>query len=231
MKRVLFSAIALLVALSPIQADAQLNGVPAPQEYLDFLSGSGVVSRGLTSSVYVGPYSGEFEASAFRSVASNRFALYCVDYAHSARTGAAYLVDVYGLGGDVGSLSTTRIGDQSTYVRLAYLSSLFDDYQGTSGQRSAWSALHAAIWQVSSNSDVLASNAYVNDMYEQFYNMDVPATFSADGWYVVSDAEGRGQEFLVRRSVPEPATILLMLSGLVMLVGVNRKRILAIQDI
>lgn len=49
--------------------------------------------------------------------------------------------------------------------------------------------------------------------------------------YANGNYDGSGQEFLVRRAVPEPATILLMLTGLVMLVGVNRKRMLAISDL
>jgi hypothetical protein len=41
--------------------------------------------------------------------------------------------------------------------------------------------------------------------------------------------DGTGQEFLIRtkveRSVPEPGTILLMITGLLLMVGANRRRL------
>jgi hypothetical protein len=66
---------------------------------------------------------------------------------------------------------------------------------------------------------------------------DNGGSFSTDGWYVVtrttvnqgnqSNYDGTGQEFLMRvASVPEPGTFLLMVTGLFLLVGVHRKRLI-----
>jgi hypothetical protein len=228
-------AVALVGAFSAQAAEAQvLDGFIQAQEHLDFLDGSGVNATGLTSSVQVGPYKGEFDPFNLRAVTSNRFALYCVDYLHYANYSDG-LVNVYGIGGDIGNLQTTRQDDQTKYLQAAYLSSLFETYEGAANQTFMWSALHAAIWNVTSGVDV-ASDALVLTQRNVFLGLGVGG-FTGAGWYVVSSHEladanyangnydDTGQEFLVQRSVPEPSTGLLMASGLLLLLGVGRRRL------
>jgi hypothetical protein len=213
--------------------------MPALQEYLDFInSGDAVVSQGLQSSVMVGPYQGRFENAA-GAATSNNFALYCVDYLHYAGN-ADGLVNVYGVDGGFGEVSTTRFDDASKYRKAAYLASMFDGV-APAERGEVWSALHAAIWNTTSGVDGLSgSNAVVSAQSAAFFSMVVPESFTGEGWYVLSSTElaagdyangnydGTGQEFLVRgptRSVPEPGTILLMITGLLLMVGANRRRL------
>lgn len=236
MKRSLLLAAAAVFAVYPVTAEAQLTSMPAANEYFNFVSASGsVTSQGYNQNVRVGPYTGSFAS------VSGNFPIFCVDYLHwaSNTTGS---VNVYGVGGDLGNVSTTRFDDPLRYRRAAYLASMFETYAGASNRRFMWSALHAAIWQTTSGVDVVASGQIaLDDQRDTFFQMaqtNVTASggFSGNGWYVISSEElaasgyangnydGTGQEFLVQR-VPEPGTMLLMLTGFVMLVGVSRKRI------
>ncbi len=214
MKRFLLIALSAGLLAQPSQITAQqpyfYSGVPDATEYLNFLSGSGVGSYG----VQVGPYLGRFE-----SPASAPFSIYCVDYTHYARD---QWVDVSALA--PGQLAETRLGN-SNYVRYqkaAYLSSLFDD-TSYNGQ---WGAIHAAIWYFTSNVTVGPSS---RTTFITMANNNA-ASFNTNGWYVLSPTNpsysGSGQEFLMRTvSVPEPATFMLLASGLLLLAAVSRKRL------
>jgi len=240
MKRALFLAAGLAIALQPIAADAQIfNGTPLPLEYLDFLGGSG---QNGTYGVQVGPYVAEFDASTMtgRTVTSEQFSVYCVDYLHYASNSNG-LVNVSALGGD---LSNTRLGDYGRYQTSAYLSSLFSGWEDHAAVLSAdagmsfsrgdvWSGLHSAIWAVATGPENLGvSNTRVATARSYFFELagDNAGGFDTDGWYVLSEADvgltagNSGQEFLVQAGVPEPSTLLLMLTGIAMMIGVSRRR-------
>ena len=239
MKRSFFFLAAALVALLPATADAQLlEGVPNAQEYLTFLSGSG---QGGAYGVQVGPYSGRFEAWGARGSQTDSFALYCVDFLHSAGNSTG-VVNVSSVTGD---LDLTRLKDTSRYQRGAYLASLFDAWEfhkgeigGSLSKANVWGGLHAAIWAATNpptGGQTLSAGAQTAFDYFDTLADNNAAGYVADDWYVLTRAgatdglgesgDGKGQEFLVRRaSVPEPGTLLLMLTGMVMLVGVSRKR-------
>lgn len=244
MKRSFFVVLGALLALQPMQASAQIfNGTPLDVEYLQFIEGS---HQGGTYGVQVGPYQGRFEANEMtgRQVTTSTFALYCVDYLHYASYSTGK-VNVSALSGD---LYDTRLGDYERYRRAAYLSSLYDSWESHQyslngeydndrlfSKSEVWGGLHAAIWNVATGPDDLGSyqTAYAR---EYFLAMTVPDDFSTDGWYILSEADvgldsyHSGQEFLIRVAVPEPSTVLLMLTGLVLLVGVNRKRLIGLDE-
>lgn len=268
MKRSFFVALGLAIALQPVAVDAQapLQGPIYDVEYLQFLGGSG---QGSSYGVQVGPYTGQFMGNSFpgagsvtRTVASNEFALYCVDYYHWASNSTG-LVDVYGLGGSVGDVGTTRLQDAAAYHRSAYLASLFDSWQAHEAQleadnagmnfkkRHVWGGLHAAIWNVATGPDDLGGGK-TELARNYFLDLASPvalAGFDSSEWYVLTSPEvqpgydptnpnhrydGTGQEFLMRRgpvSVPEPGTLLLMLTGLGILIGTNRRRILTADEL
>lgn len=241
MKRVLLFALGAALALQPASASAQIfNGTPLPLEYLNFVDGSGVAG---TYGVEVGPYSARFAASPVtgRSTATPQFSVYCVDYVHYA-SDATGLVNVAALGGD---LSTTRLGDFGRYQRSAYLSSLFDSWstheallESATGmsfnRRHVWSGLHSLIWDVATGPDnlgvgntrVAAARAYFSSLANEN-----AGSFDTSGWFVLSEADvslgsaRSGQEFLVRTAdVPEPSTVLLLLSGMGLLALASRRR-------
>ena len=134
------------------------------------------------------------------------FSIYCVDYRHHA---IDQWVNVSALGGD---LSQTRLNDYTKYQKAAYLASLFDTYS-----TSQWGYIHAAIWYITSGVTlVLFNNA---------------GSFNTDGWYLLSPATHNGitydgQEFLMRTvSVPEPATFVLLATGLLLMAAFSRRRL------
>lgn len=233
MKRLL-AAVAVAVALQPIGASAQLFApTPNTVEYLNFVAGSNVNG---TMGVQVGPYVGSFLAGGPSGPASAQFSLYCVDYTHYA---SDQWVRSSALSNASGSnLGATRLGAGATsyarYQQAAYLSSLFGSWNtldlGTN-QATVWSGIHAAIWQVTSGVTVgTGATATIREALLTGSYATEAASFSTEGWYVLSSnlsaPYGKdGQEFLVRTvAVPEPAAPLLMASGLLLLVGVDRRR-------
>ena len=223
MRRLL--GIALMATLSALPAGlgAQLPyrypGVPGPQEYLDFISGSGVNGG---YGVQVGPYLGEFTTD----LTTARFSLYCVDYLHYARD---QWVNTTSLG-PLGDLANTRQSSYTIYQQAAYLSSLFD-----SAPTDTWGGIHAAIWS-------LTSGVTQGDATQRQYYLDLAAAnaaaFNTDGWYVLSPLsahgsafDGTGQEFLMRTTyeVSEPAAFLLMATGLLLLAAFSRKRLVGLR--
>lgn len=242
MKRALFLAAVAVIALQPIQVSAQIfNGTPNDVEYLKFLDGS---NQGGTFGVQVGPYEGQFlgnKAGTTRIADTGPFALYCVDYLHSAgnSNGLVTATDLTGAPDLTGT--NTRLMDYSRYQKGAYLSSLFEswttirdaEFNNTYERKHIWGGLHAAIWDITTGpSDLGSGNARTNAVREWALAAATAngGGFSTDGWFVLSEKNdlgesGSGQEFLMRtRVVPEPSSMLLMFSGLLMLVGVARGR-------
>jgi len=216
MKRLLLAALAAGLLAQPADVSAQLyyNGIPDAQEYLDFVSGSGVNGG---YGVQVGPYVGRFTGDP----GMPQFSVYCVDYTHTAKD---QTVNVAAVGG---SLATTRLNDFAKYQTAAYLASLFE-----TSSTSQWGSIHAAIWSVTSG--VSVGNAAGRDGYLALAASNA-ASFDTNGWYVLTptnpSSASSGQEFLIRSrtvSVPEPAAFLLLATGVLLLAGASRRRLAAL---
>jgi hypothetical protein len=224
MKRLLLIALTAGLLAQPAQVTAQqpyfYTGIPDATEYLDFLGGSGVNGG---YGVQVGPYLAQFTTPL-----SPQFSIYCVDYTHFAKDG---WVNVTGLGSG-NDLGNTRLGlsaledntgDYVRYRQAAYLATLFDT---GSQPTSEWGKIHAAIWSLTSG---VTPGGNTGDYLTATWA--APTTFTTDGWYVLTPtnpgSSTSGQEFLMRTrvSVPEPAGLLLIATGLLMLGMVSRKRI------
>jgi hypothetical protein len=235
MKRLFTSMLVAGLLAQPGSVDAQqpyfYDGIiPDADDYqreLDFLGGSGVNGG---YGVQVGPYLGRFT-----DPTTPQFSIYCVDYNHYARD---QTVNVTAL--DASDLDNTRLNDYDDYRRAAYLASLFDpdtdvNEDGIPDGTAGWGGIHAAIWQITSG--VAKGDATLREYYLGLADANA-ATFITQGWYVLSPLnvsggayDGTGQEFLMRTvSVPEPATFLLLASGLLCLAAVSRRRILKAGD-
>lgn len=233
MKRLIL-ALALL-ALPATAAAQQLAPEPYAQEYLNYVTHSGVVGNNMSPLYYVGPYVGSFGVNGSRTVTSSQFSIYCVDVAHKAKSQLVNVTEI-GSGATNAGMGLTRLGSGALaiYKAGAYLSSLFDEgaWQTVNGHKNtAYSIIHSAIWNVVQGADV--GNATLLGWRDALLlnptHQAAMASFNADGWYVLTSTDPTdpysGQEFLIRTNVvPEPSTYVLLATGLLFLVAFGRTR-------
>lgn len=174
------------------------------QSFTEYINGKGV---------YVGPYKGTVETSMGDMFPAS---LYCVDFVHEVSNGDSWSAYSTPITSSANFENTYQfgIGTFDLYRKTAFLASLFR-VVGTTDD--AWSSLHGAIWSLTNE-----VSGYDPDSYFKEYEDEWEA-FDASNWYVLSDANGVKQEFLVER-VPEPATIILLLTGFMAIVVLARQR-------
>ena len=218
-KLVITLAVLLLFVAQPVAAQTwapdQLPDAPADPTDVYY----GGIYKSFTESiegkrVYVGPYKGAVETSMGDMFPAS---LYCVDFAHEVRSGdswSAYSTQITA-SSDFSHTRQFGIGSYEFYKKTAFLASLFRVVETTDA---AWSSLAGAIWSLSDGVP-----GYDPDSYLSTYAAAWEA-FDASQWYVLSDMDGVKQEFLVER-VPEPTTILLLLTGFMGIIVIARQRI------
>jgi len=194
-----------------------------------------------TPGFYVSPYSGIMNYG--QGPLEQSVVLNCVDYFHDVNLGDVWEVKVTNLG-DVSSgqygLDATRFGGMSNaltlYKQAAWLTMQYDSPNpGSDPQQTV--AIQSAIWNLFNSSAPDPVYAGSNTDYQASWwttqsiaggaalTLADLATFSIlsdDGKYPVGSNR---QEFLVHTTTtPEPATLALMLTGLVGIAGVVRQR-------
>ncbi len=189
-----------------------------------------LVNAGSTTAfgVRVGPYRGQIGSGPGAATVD----IFCVDYLNHSKVGQTWNVNKTNLGFGNTNLSSTRFGGMTDalarYQQAAWLTTQFAATPTTQ-----WGDIHATIWhlmtpsspsyQPSSTWLAAAQNFYLTNTNSKFY----------DQFQILSDVNmgaagnngirtGGVQEFIV--VTPEPATIILLGTGLagVLLVGYRR---------
>jgi hypothetical protein len=245
MKRHLLKVLSAAILLQPALASAQaLDRVPLAEEYMQFVgAGPAVVgSFPVGSAPYLGPYTAQFLTGQGGSPTSGQFSVYCVDYYHGATSQWVETSELAAADMNTGvGLEPTRAymanapTSYKKYAQAVYLASVIESTAALpyDQRRSTWSAAHAAIWTVMSGNNIGGDTWAERDAYIAAsllaYNTDA---IDVSGWYVLSSSRNpqlpgkNGQEYLARRvGVPEPGTLLLIGSGLLLLLGMGRGRL------
>lgn len=139
---------------------------------------------------------------------------YCLDFSTPIWAGESWQVTITSLTGT--NFSVTKLGNQTTYLEMAWLitqmMSTTNQLQQAKDQYAIWSFTGGPNPYGTNSSLIAAALAAVN------------AGFSGAGWELLTPTGSAGQEFLIFVGVPEPGLLLLLLIGLGMLMFVARKK-------
>jgi hypothetical protein len=137
---------------------------------------------------------------------------YCVDFSSTIAPPYSWDVTIMSLTGS--DFTHTKLGNKTDYLAMAWL---ITQMVGQTNLQKAKDQY--AIWSFSGGPNPYGTNnALVTAA------LAAATTFNGTGWEILTPIGSQGQEFLIYVGVPEPATLLMLLLGLgVLMVSVRKK--------
>ena len=169
-------------------------------------------------SFYVSPYIGTLDGQ--------QVFLYCVDFSHNASVGDAWTVNVTSLDADFTG-NTTRFNNAAAYRQAAWMITHSSGFSAEDLQDAIWKVFYPQLW--AENPDGTPVNSQFANAASLFASSQLQAQgvdeFSS--FRILTDntpdpITGEQQEFLT--ITPEPATLVLLGTGLLFVIGVARRR-------